>query len=155
MGCGKSSTGRELARLLGCEFVDLDELICVREGRGIPEIFRDGEPAFREAELSALLWLLGRVAGPVVIALGGGTLTVEKARRAVFGRTRCVWLRARLDTIMERLGDTDGSRPLFKDARRLYNEREPIYSMAEFSVDTDGLSPSEVALRIASLPGLR
>ena len=52
MGCGKTSAGRELARLLDAGFTDLDELICSREGRSIPDIFRDGEKAFREAELS-------------------------------------------------------------------------------------------------------
>ncbi|MBO8479840.1 MAG: shikimate kinase, partial [Bacteroidetes bacterium] len=38
MGCGKSSTGRELAELLGAGFTDLDELVVRREGRSIPEI---------------------------------------------------------------------------------------------------------------------
>ena len=56
MGCGKSSTGRELAVRRGARFVDLDEEIVAREGRSIPEIFREGgEAAFRAAELRALL----------------------------------------------------------------------------------------------------
>ena len=81
MGCGKSSTGRELAELLGAGFTDLDELVVRREGRSIPEIFREGEAAFRKAELEALRELLGRDSdGPEVIALGGGTLTSEAAR---------------------------------------------------------------------------
>lgn len=155
MGCGKTSAGRELARLLGVGFTDLDELICSREGRSIPDIFRDGEKAFREAELSALLWLLDRASGPMVIALGGGTLTVEEARKAVLERTRCVWLRTSMETIMERLSDDGGSRPLAGDALRLFREREPLYAMAEFVVDTGMLTPREVALKVAGLPGLR
>ena len=155
MGCGKTSAGRELARLLDAVFTDLDELICSREGRSIPDIFRDGEKAFREAELSALLWLLDRASGPMVIALGGGTLTVEEARKAVLERTRCVWLRTGMETIMERLSDDGGSRPLAGDALRLFREREPLYAMAEFVVDTGMLTPREVALKVAGLPGLR
>ena len=58
MGCGKSSTGRELARILGAGFVDLDELVVRREGRSIPEIFAGGEAAFRKAEAEALSSLL-------------------------------------------------------------------------------------------------
>ena len=55
MGCGKSSTGRELAERLGARFIDLDDEIAARTGRSIPEIFREGgEPAFRAAELQAL-----------------------------------------------------------------------------------------------------
>ena len=55
MGCGKSSVGRELSRLLCCPFMDLDEVIEQTEGRAIPEIFAsDGEAAFRQMELKAL-----------------------------------------------------------------------------------------------------
>ena len=55
MGCGKSSVGRELSRLLCCPFMDLDEVIEQTEGRSIPEIFAsDGEAAFRQMEFKAL-----------------------------------------------------------------------------------------------------
>ena len=55
MGCGKSSVGRELARLLCCPFVDLDSVIEDRAGRSIPEIFAsDGEAVFRRMEAEAL-----------------------------------------------------------------------------------------------------
>ena len=60
MGCGKSSVGRELARLLCCPFMDLDEVIEERSGRSIPEIFAsDGEAAFRQMEVEALHGILG------------------------------------------------------------------------------------------------
>lgn len=55
MGCGKSSVGRELARLLCWPFVDLDSVIEERAGRSIPEIFAsDGEAVFRRLEAEAL-----------------------------------------------------------------------------------------------------
>lgn len=154
MGCGKSSAGRELARLLSADFVDLDELVVEREGRSIPEIFLDGEPAFRKAEREALASLLeGELAQPLVIALGGGTLTDGASRSLVFGRSRCVWLRTSLEAIRRRLGESDPTRPLFKDAARLFAEREPLYSQAELLVDTDDASPREVAERIARMLG--
>ena len=56
MGCGKSSTGRALAERLGARFMDLDAEIVARDGRTIPEIFREGgEAAFRhvQADLAA------------------------------------------------------------------------------------------------------
>ena len=44
MGAGKSTVGAAAARLLGREFIDLDQLIEAREGCGIPDIFaRQGE----------------------------------------------------------------------------------------------------------------
>ena len=55
MGCGKSSVGRELARLLCCPFMDLDAVIEDTHGRRIPEIFAtDGEAAFRAMEVETL-----------------------------------------------------------------------------------------------------
>lgn len=155
MGCGKSSTGRELAEILGAGFVDLDELIVRREGRSIPDMFREGEAVFRRAESSALADLLEQSAGRrLVVALGGGTLCNPSSLSLVLERTTSVWLRTRLETIMARLGDSDSSRPLFADASRLFSERLPVYSKAEFLIDTDGLSPREAAFRIAGMLGL-
>ena len=55
MGCGKSSVGRELSKLLCCPFMDLDAVIEETEGRSIPEIFAtDGEAAFRAMEVETL-----------------------------------------------------------------------------------------------------
>lgn len=158
MGCGKSSTGRALAERLGARFVDLDAQIVARTGRPIPEIFREGgEIAFRAVELEALRAVLDEAtAAPApgvdtVLALGGGTLTVPQARKLVLARTRCVWLRASLDTVRSRLGGSDASRPLFADAEALYAARAPIYAQAPFAVDTDGKTPAEVAGEILAV----
>ena len=154
MGCGKSSTGRALAARLGAHFVDLDEVIVARAGRSIPEIFREGgEAAFRQLELEALLAVLDAAdaeKGDTVLALGGGALTRSEAREIIFARTRCVWLRTSLETIRQRLGSADASRPLFADADALYASREPLYAQAPFAVDTDEKSPAEVADEIVS-----
>jgi shikimate kinase len=148
MGCGKSSTGRALAARLGARFVDLDGEIVARAGRSIPEIFRDGEAAFRAVEFETLQAVLDETDAPdstTVLALGGGALTLPEARELIFSRTRCVWLRTRLETIRRRLGEVDASRPLFADADALYASREPLYAQAPFAVDTDGKTPDEVA----------
>ena len=154
MGCGKSSTGRALAARLRACFVDLDEEIVARAGRPIPEIFRGGEDAFRTVELETLQAVLDAAdaaQGDTVLALGGGALTLPAARELIFSRTRCVWLRTRLETIRQRLGDADASRPLFANADALYARREPLYAQAPFAVDTDGQSPDEVASEILSI----
>ena len=154
MGCGKSSTGRALAARLRARFVDLDEEIVARAGRPIPEIFRDGEDAFRTVELETLRAVLDAAdaaQGDTVLALGGGALTLPAARELIFSRTRCVWLRTRLETIQQRLGDADASRPLFANADALYARREPLYAQAPFAVDTDGQSPDEVAAAILAI----
>ncbi len=156
MGCGKSSTGRELASRLGARLIDLDEEIVRRSGRTVPEIFRDGEAAFRAVELDTLRAVLEQAApgATTVVALGGGALTLPASRELVFSRTRCVWLRTRLETIRERLGATDASRPLFADADALYTRRESVYAQAPYAVDTDGRTPAEVAEEILVQLGL-
>ena len=154
MGCGKSSTGRELASRLGARFVDLDERIVARSGRAIPDIFRaGGESAFRAVELETLRDVLDDTGEneTLVLALGGGALSLPEARALIFSRTRCVWLRTRLETIRQRLGATDASRPLFQDADALYARRESLYAQAPFVVDTDEKTPAEVAGEIIAL----
>ena len=55
MGCGKSSVGRNLSELLCCPFIDLDDAICERAGKSIPEIFAsEGETGFRRLETEVL-----------------------------------------------------------------------------------------------------
>lgn len=195
MGCGKSTVGRELARSLGCPFVDLDEYIVSREGRSIPEIFADGgEPAFRAIELQVLRSVLasygnapladsgsasgsdlaetGNTAsgcGPasgrgltsacsLVLSLGGGTLTTPECRELVKAQCFNVYLRTLASTIRTRLGATSDAksplragRPLLKpDFEKLLEPRLPIYeSAADLTVDTDSLSPAEIASFIA------
>lgn len=155
MGCGKSSTGRELAARLDARFIDLDGEIAARTGRSIPDIFREGgETAFRAVELETLRAVLDEAEAALqdtVLALGGGALTRPEARDLVFSRTRCVWLRTRLETIRERLGAADASRPLFQDAEALFESRTPIYAQAPCVVDTDEKSPAEVADEIIIL----
>ena len=55
MGCGKSSIGRSLSKLLCCSYVDLDEMIEKMTGKTIAEIFEsDGESSFRALEQETL-----------------------------------------------------------------------------------------------------
>ena len=87
MGCGKSSAGRELAGRLGARFVDLDAEIVAREGRSIPDIFREGgEAAFRSAELAVLRAVLDEAD-----AAGGRFVTSTPSMASGWSRTywRC------------------------------------------------------------------
>ncbi len=148
MGCGKSSVGMELAALLDAHYADLDCLVTRAEHRSIPRIFEGGESAFRQAELKALRRFLDSaetIWKPSVLSLGGGTFCNPAARAEILSRTRSVYLRTPLETIRGRLGVEDASRPLFRDADRLYAEREPLYSQASLIIDTEGLTVREIA----------
>ena len=66
-GTGKTTIGREAARILGWRFVDLDECIEADAGKSIDAIFAEhGEPHFRALEAQTLLASLQvRAAGRV------------------------------------------------------------------------------------------
>ena len=72
MGCGKSTTGKILAKNLGLSYIDSDEFIVEQEGMTIPEIFeKKGEPYFRKVEAEVIKSLCGKNA---VVSCGGGAM---------------------------------------------------------------------------------
>ena len=149
MGSGKTTVGRILADALGCPFIDLDEVIVRKAGRSIPEIFAsDGEADFRRQEKKALEQTVAKYSeSTAILALGGGTVTVPGAIDLLKEKTLCIYLKAGLETLLTRLeGNTDG-RPLADDgmAERL-EQRIPLYeAAAHITIDTDGLSPEQIA----------
>lgn len=153
MGSGKSTTGRYLADMLGYDFVDLDGYVEHKKGVPVGEIIRnEGVQAFRAVEAECLrdVIIMHQLTGEdMVLALGGGTVTISPVQDLIFGQTRCVWLQASMDSIRTRLGEDTASRPLFSEG--LMEERIPIYSRAEYAVCTDGKSPQEVAQSIKLL----
>ena len=154
MGCGKSSVGRALSEELGFAFTDLDDYIIRMTGRTIKQIFTGGEADFRDFELRALREVLGKIGGrDWVLALGGGTLTGEEARELVFGKTVTVYLRARMDTLMERLRDGVDSRPMLRNgaAGDLLERRKEVYERADYILDTDGKDIPAVVAEIKEI----
>ena len=160
MGAGKTSVGLLLGQRLGWRFVDLDRQVEARVGKTVANIFRDmGEVAFRQMETEALQKLLHALkdGDPTVIALGGGAF-VQPVNRELLesAGARVIYLDAPIDELRRRLGEDDATRPLFVDAERfrlLYEEREPLYRMAQHRVQTAGKSVVDVAREIESLLG--
>ena len=156
MGCGKSSVGRELSRLLCCPFMDLDDVIEERAGRSIPEIFAtDGETVFRQMELEALQATTS-TEGMLVLALGGGTVMTPKCAEIIHERTMCIYMKAGIDTLVSHLeGEAEG-RPMLKgDSLRsrimeLMDLRADTYEKtAHIIIDTDGKSIEALASEIS------
>src|SRR5579864_6530917 len=85
MGAGKTTVGRELARLLNWSFYDLDALIEGRTGRTVPALFAEqGESAFRKLEAQTLRELFETLEDePAVVALGGGAFAQEAIRQTI------------------------------------------------------------------------
>ena len=148
MGAGKTTVGRLLAERWGVSFRDTDDVVEEGEGRSVSDIFVDsGEEQFRALERAAVSRALSE--HPGVLALGGGAVMAEQTRTALAGH-RVVFLRVGLSDAAARVG-LGASRPLLLGNVRgtmkaLLDERTPVYeSVAVASVDTDGLTPDEVA----------
>jgi shikimate kinase len=148
MGAGKSSVGAVVAERLGHEFVDLDARIEQRVGATIPEIFsRRGEAAFRAAELEALVW--SSRLDEVVVATGGGAFCSPEGRGIMHARGgRTVFIDLPWEAIVERIGSSFSDRPKFgsvERARKLFEERLPLYRRASLTVALDGSEPPDRA----------
>ena len=164
MGAGKSSVGRALAVRLGWTFEDLDERIERREGRSVPEIFRDsGEPEFRQVEHAALRELLKNLSTtdePKVIALGGGTFAQRDSHEAIQGSgISTVFLDAPLGELWQRCEQQmlDAKRPLQTSKnkfRETYNARLQFYRTASVKIETGGKRIEAIAAEIIQTLGL-
>lgn len=141
-GCGKSTIGRQLARVRELSFVDVDHEIERQLGCPIREFFdREGEAAFRDIEQRVLAELLARPCAAVV-ATGGGAVLRPENRAALRHSATIVYLRAQPDELARRLS-RDTQRPLLQVAdprqrlRDLYAVRDPLYrEVAHLAIDT-------------------
>lgn len=138
MAAGKTSVARALAARLNSRMIDLDYLITERERRSVPAMIDDeGEARFREAESNALRVVL-QMKRARVIALGGGTWTLSTNRALIAEHDALtVWLDAPFELCWQRITESEEVRPLARDhetARRLYEERRPVYALAELHI---------------------
>jgi shikimate kinase/3-dehydroquinate synthase len=157
MGTGKTTIGARLAARLGVPFVDTDATIEKTTGKRVPDLWREeGEAAFRARELALVETLLAEEA-PRVVAFGGGTVTVDRARHLAIERALVVTLTASPETIVARAADLAtrpnlafGGDPLAR-ARELMSQRASAYAECHLAISTDALQPDGVVDAILPL----
>lgn len=153
MGAGKTSVGTALAQATGWPFLDNDLLVVQATGVPARDILdRRGAGALRDAESAALAEGL-RAAPPVIVDVAGGVVTRTEDRTRLRAAGLVVWLRARIQTLADRVGAGEG-RPWLRDdpegaLRRLYRGREELYhEVATLVVDVDDVTPEQAASSI-------
>lgn len=148
-GSGKSTVGKLLAAKLGKIFIDADDAIVKKAGISIPEIFaRYGESEFRKLE-SAVLQELGKQSG-LVIATGGGCVTVDENYRALHQNSKIIWLERDVSTLPKE------GRPLsqINSLDEMYRIRQPLYDcFSDYRVCNNGAVSDAVDQIIAILTG--
>ncbi|HEX7173245.1 MAG TPA: shikimate kinase [Candidatus Limnocylindria bacterium] len=138
-GSGKSTVGQLVADRLGRPFVDTDELFERLHGTPVPHYMREhGEPAFREAEASAVAEACARRGA--IIGAGGGAILDPLNRWALWHHGLVAWLDVAPGPLVGRLEADPMARPTFQpyDADRLaavLDERFPFYRAADLRLD--------------------
>ena len=152
MGTGKSSVGRLVADQLRFSFLDTDELIEIRAGKSIRDIFaQEGEVAFREYERSMVAELSARK--NTVIATGGGLAANEENLASLKSHALVICLWASPEKIWERVRNQT-HRPLLNEPdplakiHQLLIDRQPYYRQADVLLNTAVRSLNEVAQQV-------
>ena len=133
---GKSTIGGEIAKRLGRDFYDTDELVEEKTGMKIPNLIElSGEENFRDTECEVVKEVSKKTG--VVIATGGGVILREENVNALRQNGKIYFL----DRPLEKLVPTE-ERPLTSNMEALakkYNERYDIYvKSSDVKIDASG-----------------
>ncbi len=152
MGTGKTAVGQELARKKKRCFVDLDDLIELRESRLISDIFaKRGEPYFRKVEKEVLRQVARE--DNFVVACGGGIVIDRDNIRIMKETGKVICLKAAPRVILARTRHFT-HRPLLNvlnpedKIKLLLQLRAPYYALADKTIDTSKLTVKKVVAKI-------
>ena len=127
-GSGKTTLGKEIARIFDYEFIDMDSLIKKETGLKISQIFLNkGEEYFRSIETSILEKIILNDK-KIIISTGGG---IVLRNQKILEKTYNIYLECNINTLVKRLGSSK-ERPLIgdnivKNVNQLLIEREILY----------------------------
>ncbi len=156
MGAGKTTIGRQIARVFNFDFYDSDREIEQRTGASIPLIFElEGEEGFRKREQDIIAELTSKK--KIVLATGGGAVLREANQKALKASGTVVYLCASLDDLLERTSK-DKNRPLLQTdnpretLQNILNERDPIYrQLADIILETNKMTVHTAVKRLEEL----
>lgn len=153
-GAGKTTIGKRLARRRRVPFVELDKRIEQAADLTLGEVFAlHGEGHYRRLEREVLHAVLAE-GGPMVLATGGGIVASADTFDLLRRGTITVWLRATPEDHWNRVVGQGDRRPMadhpqaMADLRALLASREPLYALADHTVDTSGAKVDQVIERV-------
>lgn len=135
-GCGKSTLGLALSKLINVPFYDADIEITRASNMEIADIFSTyGEAEFRRMEEQVIARLLA--GPPAILALGGGAYENPNTRQIIKEKAFSVWLKVDHETILARIAQRSG-RPMFDNSNNpkqllgeLAQKREPNFAKTD------------------------
>lgn len=142
---GKSTLGRQLAKELNYEFIDLDKKIELAEGKKINEIFNlEGEEYFRKIETEQLKKI--DPDARLVIATGGGTPCFGSNMDFIKDNGISIFLDVKPIKLEERMKNSKkNNRPLYNlesdllidTLTKTYDDRIEIYKRSDIVIEGD------------------
>ncbi len=156
-GTGKSAVAEVLGRSLGLDVVNLDSEIERKAGKSIPEIVEErGWEGFRDLEEEVCRAYAAM--DDLVIDCGGGVVEREGNFKVLRSAGPVVWLKAGVETIVERIKDDDrrpsltGDKSFTEEVAEVLERRTPLYEkIAHLEIDTEGRTVREAASQIVLL----
>jgi len=136
-GSGKSTVGKELAKKLNYNFIDVDRLMEKKEGLPLQEILRKlGGKKFLELEEEIVLELTNL--NNTIISPGGSIIYMEKAMNHLKENSKIIFLDVSLDIIKERLSTAVPRGIIGGSAEEVFAERNVLYKKyADFTIPAD------------------
>ena len=148
-GSGKSTIGAMVAKALGRQFVDTDQLIVERVKMSIPDYMKKyGLERFRQEE-SSVIRDISKQSG-LIIATGGGCVTREDNYRPLHQNGTVIWVNRPICKL-----STEG-RPLSVSGNLedMYTARSPLYShFADLKIDNNAEPEKAVETILKALKG--
>lgn len=150
-GTGKSSVGRIVASRLDRALLSTDAEVVRLAGQTIPAIVEQhGWEYFRDLESKVCQELAGR--NGLIIDTGGGAILRSQNVDVLKHTGKLFWLTASVETIARRIGsDTQrpsltGTKSFIDEIHDVLQDRLPKYqAAADYTIETEGRSPSQVA----------
>lgn len=153
MGSGKTTLGKELAKNLKIDFYDTDKEIEKFTDMTIPTIFKKkGENFFRKIEEKICISLINEK--KKIVAIGGGAFLNNKIRQHILKNSKSIWINADLSTIVKRIKSSKNIRPMLdyskleKSIESILKKREPIYKLADVTIETSNKNKSTIISEI-------
>ena len=155
MGVGKSTIGKNLAKKLKYNFIDVDKIIEGKEWLSINSIFKNkSEAYFRKIENEITLKELKKENS--VISLGGGAFLNKSIRKSTKKFSVSFWLDVPLDQLIKRLGKCRQRPLLYKKnisetIKKIYFNRKKIYNEADYRIKCHSQKSVEIINKILEL----
>jgi XRE family aerobic/anaerobic benzoate catabolism transcriptional regulator len=153
-GAGKTTIGRRLARRRRVPFIELDKRIEQAAELSLGEIFAlHGEDYYRRVEREVLHDVLNE-GRPIVLATGGGLVASADTFAMLRRSAVTVWLRASPEDHWNRVVRQGDRRPTtdhpqaMADLRSLLATREPLYALADHTIDTTSASIDKIVVSL-------